>query len=76
MIELAREMGVEVREERFTLDELKSADECFYTNSVREIVVVGKVDDTGIGNGRKREITMNLLERYREEAEGSAPVPA
>jgi D-amino acid aminotransferase len=67
VIELAGERGVEVRETRFTVDEMKRGDECFYTNSVREIVPVSTIDNERIGSGEVGTITRRLVEAYRHE---------
>ncbi len=68
VIELARERGMEVRQERFALDDLLASDECFYTNSVREIVPVTGVDARTIGDGTPGTVTLRLRELYRAEA--------
>lgn len=67
LLELAREAGVQVREERFGRAFLLDADECFYTNSVRELVPVVRVDDQVIGAGEPGELTRRLAELYRAD---------
>lgn len=67
IMELAEALGYSVRERRFTLDELKRGDECFYANSVRELVPVGKVDGTQIGDGDPGPITTVVMNAYRSE---------
>lgn len=68
VIELARQEGLEVREERFALDDLLASDECFYTNSVREIVPVTSVDARAIGGREPGAVTLRLRALYRAEA--------
>lgn len=68
VMELAEREGIEVRETSFDLSFMKSAGECFYTNSLREIVPVTAIDDDRIGNGKPGAITMKLLAAYRAEA--------
>jgi 4-amino-4-deoxychorismate lyase len=68
VIELAREQGLEVRECAFDLEFFKRSDECFYTNSLRELVPIAAVDSSTIGSGASGPITMMLLDAYRREA--------
>lgn len=67
VIELANEEGITVAERSFLLDELLKSDECFYTNSVRELVPVRSVDGRVIGTGKSGPVTLRLLARYRAE---------
>lgn len=43
-LELARRLGHETREEPFSIGELRDADECFFTNAARGVIVVGSID--------------------------------
>ena len=51
IIELARDMGYEVTESRFTRDELYIADEAFFTGTAAELTPIREVDDRPIGSG-------------------------
>jgi 4-amino-4-deoxychorismate lyase len=44
LLEVAPDLGYEVREGAFTLDELVSAEEAFTTSSVREVMPVAEID--------------------------------
>jgi branched-subunit amino acid aminotransferase/4-amino-4-deoxychorismate lyase len=68
VMELAGTIGIEVREERFTPEFLRSCRECFYTNSVREVVPVSSVDGHRVGDGDVGPVTRKLLDAYRREA--------
>ncbi len=68
VIELAENEGLEVRQEMFDHEMLVHAEECFYTNSVREVVPVVRVDDRTIGDGRPGPHTVRLRDAYRREA--------
>ncbi|MDB4990404.1 MAG: Branched-chain amino acid aminotransferase [Myxococcaceae bacterium] len=61
---LARESGLEVREERITRDQLWLADECFFTGTAAQITPVREVDDRSIGDGKVGPITSMLQERF------------
>lgn len=66
VIELARKMGLVVREEFLTRYDLYVADECFLTGTAAEIVPVVKIDGRTVGSGKPGPITLDLLEGYRE----------
>lgn len=65
VLELAQKLSIPAEQRPFTLAELLRADEVFYTNSVREIVSVGGIDNVMIGAAT---ITQQLLVAYRNEA--------
>jgi para-aminobenzoate synthetase/4-amino-4-deoxychorismate lyase len=50
-IEIARDIGIDVAERPFTLDELFAADEVFTTGSVRGIEPISIIDDVEIRSG-------------------------
>lgn len=55
--ELVKTLGIELREERFTKEELLVADECFKTSSVAEIMPIIEIDDHKIGEGMPGSLT-------------------
>jgi branched-subunit amino acid aminotransferase/4-amino-4-deoxychorismate lyase len=63
--ELAREAGLDVREDRFPLAELEGADEVFTTSSVREVMPVVSLDDAQVGEGRPGPVAARLQEALR-----------
>ncbi len=67
VMELAGTMEVEVREELFDAEFLRGAEECFYTNSIREIVPVISVDEQVVGTGTAGHVTTALYEAYHTE---------
>lgn len=66
VIELAQELGIEVREHAFSITDLPHLDEIFLTSSSREIQPIGQIDDIIIGNGRCGAITAQLIEAFHE----------
>ncbi|HOA79590.1 MAG TPA: branched-chain-amino-acid transaminase [Defluviitaleaceae bacterium] len=68
VIELAREMGIEVYEKEFTLFNVYNADECFLTGTAAEAIAVTKVDERVIGNGFAGPITKKILEAFQKYA--------
>ena len=63
-LRLLGDLGVAVREERFTRDEVYLADEAFFTGTAVEITPVRELDGRGIGTGRPGPITARLQELF------------
>ncbi|OVE75036.1 hypothetical protein BVX95_00440 [archaeon D22] len=63
VIEIAKSKGYEVTEKKITLDELKQADEVFFTGTAAEITPIAQIDETMIGNGAG-EITKELRDEF------------
>ncbi len=70
IIEIARDAGIPVAEERFTRDELYIADECFFTGTAAEVTPVREVDDRTIGEGKPGPITKQLQTGFFAAAHG------
>lgn len=64
VIELARERGVVVLEERFTRDEMYIADEVFVTGTAAELTPVREIDNRRIGSGKPGPITTGLQKSF------------
>jgi branched-chain amino acid aminotransferase len=64
VIELARQSGLEVREQTLTRHDVYIADECFLTGTAVEVIAVVKVDSRRIGLGTPGPITRDLKERF------------
>ncbi|MGM0920956.1 MAG: branched-chain-amino-acid transaminase [Bacillota bacterium] len=67
IIEIAEELGYDVREEPFTRHDVYTADEVFLTGTAAEVIAVVKVDGREIGDGQPGEHTNRLLECFREK---------
>lgn len=65
LFEVAREVGVPMREQVLHDADLLGADEAFLTSTTREIVPIVRVDERAIGAGRPGAITRQLLEAFR-----------
>lgn len=65
VIELARAIGIAVREEPFTRYQLIAADEVFFTGTAAEIIPVTKMDARPIANGKPGPITQKLTQAFR-----------
>jgi len=64
VIQVAKDFGYEVREDRFTRDELYIADEAFFTGTAAEVTPIGEVDGRVIGKGGIGPITKKIQTTY------------
>jgi branched-chain amino acid aminotransferase len=70
VIQLARELGIEVREKRITRDEVYLADEAFFTGTAAEVTPIRELDDRPIGSGSRGPITQKLQSMYFDQVQG------
>ncbi|MDQ7032540.1 MAG: branched-chain amino acid transaminase [Desulfonauticus sp.] len=70
LITLARDMGYEVVEQRFTRDELYSADEAFFCGTAAEVTPIREVDRRVIGSGQAGPIALLLQNEYFKIVKG------
>ncbi len=68
VIDLARSMGIDAREEVFTLHDVYIADECFLTGTAAEVIPVVTADGREIGTGRPGAATMKMIRAFRDLA--------
>ena len=75
VIKLARQLGMEVEEGRYTLHDVYNADECFLTGTGAEAAPIVDVDMRVIGDGTPGPITWKLIDAFRAYARSTgAPV--
>ncbi len=70
IFQLAKEIGVEIREKRITRDEVYIADEAFFTGTAAEVTPIREVDNRQIGNGGRGPITEKLQTMYFDQVHG------
>lgn len=70
IITMARDNGYEVVEERFTRDELYTADEAFFTGTAAELTPIREVDDRQIGAGCRGPITEEIQRNFFDVIKG------
>lgn len=66
IIDIAKELGIPLRENDMTRYDLWCADECFLTGSGAEVIPVVKLDGRTIGNGKPGPITQRVLAAFRK----------
>ena len=70
VIELATSMGIEVKSQRLTRDDVYVADEAFFTGSAAEITPIRELDRRVIGNGGMGPITQKIQQMYFDCVKG------
>ncbi|HWC50225.1 MAG TPA: branched-chain amino acid transaminase [Nitrospira sp.] len=73
VLDLAREQGIAVVEERFTRDEMYIADEVFVTGTAAELTPVREIDNRRIGTGKPGPVTAALQKRFFAIVRGEDP---
>jgi branched-chain amino acid aminotransferase len=66
VLELLPDLGIEARETRLGVEDLRAADEVFITSSLREVAPVRAVDGRPVGEGRPGPVTTAVLSAYRD----------
>ena len=66
VIEVARNLGLEVLETAFTRHDVYCSSECFLTGSAAELIPVVGIDGRTIGDGKPGPITKKILEAFRK----------
>lgn len=64
IIQLAKSMDIEVKEENIPREMLYIADEVFMTGTAAEVTPIRSIDQIRIGSGKKGEITNKLQEKF------------
>jgi D-alanine transaminase len=67
LLEIAEKLGIPVKEEAFAEDELFTADECFISGSLIEVVPVVRIEEHEVGTGQPGKITKQLHQAYLAE---------
>lgn len=68
VMEIARGIGIDAREQPLREDDLFGAAEAFLTSTTKELVPIVQVDDKRIGTGMPGPVTKRLLEEFRRKA--------
>lgn len=70
IIRLAHDHHVPIEEQRFSRDELYTADEAFFTGTAAEVTPIREVDGRAIGKGEPGPVTKLLQEKFFEVVQG------
>jgi len=72
VIKLAQDLGLPVRIADLTLDQLKTADEAFFTGTASEVTPIREVDGQPIGPGKPGPLTTQLAGLYFDVVKGKS----
>jgi branched-chain amino acid aminotransferase len=70
VIQIAKDLNLQVKEKNLDYDELLNADEAFFTGTAVEITPISKLDNKSINNGSRGKITKLLQEKFQEIISG------
>lgn len=70
ILQLCKDLGIEVREKRITRDEVYIADEAFFTGTAAEVTPIRELDRRPIGTGIRGPITQKLQSLYFDVVKG------
>ncbi|MCF6344944.1 MAG: branched-chain amino acid transaminase [Thiomicrorhabdus sp.] len=73
IMQMAKELGIEVVEKRITRDEVYIADEAFFTGTAAEVTPIRELDNRPIGIGSRGPITEKLQTLYFDIVHGRSP---
>ena len=66
LLNLAKQIGLQIQERKFSMDEVYNADECFISAATIILLPVIKADGKVINGGKIGEYTIKLRELYKE----------
>lgn len=76
VIDLCRDHGIPVAEKRISMAEMYSADECFTTGTMGELVPAVEIDKRKIGDGQKGTVTAKLQKLHQQLTKSTGePLP-
>lgn len=70
IIQIAKDENIQIKEERFTRDEVYVADEAFFTGTAAEVTPVRELDNRIIGSGKPGKITKKLQSIFFDIVKG------
>jgi branched-chain amino acid aminotransferase len=76
VLQIARELGIEIVEAQIQRAALYLADELFFTGTAAEITPIRSVDRITVGAGRRGEMTHAIQEQFFKIIDAERPAPA
>jgi branched-chain amino acid aminotransferase len=70
IITIAKDLKIEVKEDRFTRDEVYIADEAFFTGTAAEVTPIRELDGRAIGDGKRGKITKKMQSIFFDIVKG------
>jgi branched-chain amino acid aminotransferase len=73
IIQIAQELGYEVKETPVARESLYTADELFFTGTASEVTPIRSVDKIPVGEGKAGPITLEIQKRFMAVVKGEIP---
>jgi branched-chain amino acid aminotransferase len=73
VVTIARDLGIEVREQVLPREALDIADEVFFVGTAVEVTPIRSVDRIPVGTGRRGPVTERIQQRFFDIVRGAAP---
>jgi len=70
ILTIAKDLGIETKEERFTRDEVYICDEAFFTGTAAELTPIRELDNRTIGEGKAGKVTKKLQAAFFDSVKG------
>jgi branched-chain amino acid aminotransferase len=70
VIQIAKDLDIEIIEKNIEFKDLVEADEAFFTGTAVEITPITKLDNKPINNGERGEVTCELQNKFQEIISG------
>jgi len=67
VIEIAKELGLSLKQEKLKLEDIYSSQEAFITSALMEVMPLVSCEDKKIGKGLPGEVTLKILSEYRKK---------
>ena len=72
IIEIAKDMGLEVRARLLTRDDIYIADEAFFTGTAAEVTPIRELDGRSIGIGKRGPVTAKIQKAFFDAVNGKS----
>ncbi|MCR4335451.1 MAG: branched-chain amino acid transaminase [archaeon] len=73
IMQVAKDEGIKIKEEKFTKEQLYDADEVFLTGTAAEVTPIREIDNKKIGIGKPGPITKKLQSKFFDIVHGKVP---
>jgi branched-chain amino acid aminotransferase len=73
VLEIARDLGISSRVADISVDDLKIADELFFSGTAVEVTAIREVDGHVVGDGKPGPITRRIQETFNQAVRGELP---
>ena len=73
VLEIARDLGIASRVADISVDDLKTADELFFSGTAVEVTAIREVDGHMVGDGKPGPITRRIQDTFNQAVRGELP---